>query len=729
MSRGVAQLVGALKRVNATVVPENSVALRTAVLVGVMAAGISVISAGIGGPLLRLAVVAGIPAGFVVSHLTRQRPRYLRKLAVALVATAAFVQFMSSAVGLPANELTRLRVPLAELFLWVQAVHSFDLPARRDLMVTLLSSLALVMVGGALSTSLGFGIYLMVWAVAAVTALVLAHRSRLGEIPALGARPAGGDGAAGTDGTRRRSGAGLRTVVPVLLGVVLVALGAFLVVPATGSGRVIPLPAGDPAAVPNPGGIWNPSLGDRSGSAADGSGLGAAGRTRFGYFGFSTSLDTAARGRPDDTPVMRVRAARPDFWRGQTFDSWDGRRWTISDERPTILTGAGILEVPPGREDRFAQLLGAPLVQTYFVQRPGPNLFFSAYKADQLYLPVESAFALSDGTLRSPVELGKGTVYSVVSRAPKVTPEVLRSSRPVSESRVQLPPNFMERYTQLPDVPARVRELAAGVTAGAPTVYDKVLALEQWMADNTVYSLRVPPLPEGADAVDQYLFVDRRGFCEQIGSSLVVMLRSLGIPARLVVGYLPGERDPFSGLWQVRARDAHSWAEVYFPGVGWQGFDPTASVPLSGEAELPSPATALASFVKARLPSVAFSGPGLVVLAALGLLALANTIARLLPEGNRWRRGIRRRRRAGPPRWVEGYVDRLERAARRRGAPRLPTETVREYVDRLERSCVFPAVPLREIVPVLETEQFSGTTAGDRQRRRAEELLDSALSR
>ena len=79
----------------------------------------------------------------------------------------------------------------------------------------------------------------------------------------------------------------------------------------------------------------------------------------------------------------------------------------------------------------------------------------------------------------------------------------------------------------------------------------------------------------GADAVDQYLFVDHKGFCEQIGTALVVMLRELGVPARLAVGYTPGERNPFTGLYEVKASDAHAWPELYFEGYGWLRFEPT----------------------------------------------------------------------------------------------------------------------------------------------------------
>ena len=108
--------------------------------------------------------------------------------------------------------------------------------------------------------------------------------------------------------------------------------------------------------------------------------------------------------------------------------------------------------------------------------------------------------------------------------------------------------------------------------------------MTNWIATHTQYSLNPPRLGAGEDAVEQFLFEDQRGFCEQIATSLVVMLRSVGIPARLTAGYAAGRRNPFSGLYEVRASDAHAYAEVLFPGVGWQAFDPTADVPLAGES-------------------------------------------------------------------------------------------------------------------------------------------------
>ena len=99
------------------------------------------------------------------------------------------------------------------------------------------------------------------------------------------------------------------------------------------------------------------------------------------------------------------------------------------------------------------------------------------------------------------------------------------------------------------------------------------------MGGHTSYSIDTPPLPAGADAVDTFLFDQQVGFCEQIASALVVMLRTLGVPARLGVGYASGDRNPFTGLYEVKASDAHAWTEVFFPGHGWLTFDPTANVP------------------------------------------------------------------------------------------------------------------------------------------------------
>jgi hypothetical protein len=166
--------------------------------------------------------------------------------------------------------------------------------------------------------------------------------------------------------------------------------------------------------------------------------------------------------------------------------------------------------------------------------------------------------------------------------------------------------------------------------------------------------------------------VDRKGFCEQIGTTLVVMLRELGIPARLAVGYTPGERNPFTGLYEVKASDAHAWADVYFPGIGWQGFDPTAAVPLAGDSQIDAAGTGALSYLSARLdvPGELLAGISI----AAGLIGLGFAL-----------RSVRRRpsRIAVSRSWASQRLARLETLGATRGRPRAPSESTPNYVRAL----------------------------------------------
>ncbi len=687
-----------IRRVNAPPPPEESVALRGAVLAAVLVAAGAVLAEDVGGPILRVAVLVGIPAGFVWSHVAREREGFWLKLGLALGVLVVFGGFLRAVSGAAGGSFAEVQVPLAELFLWVQLLHSLDVPGRRDLLFSLVSSLVLIAVAGVLSISLGFGLYLLAWGIAALSALVLAHRSEVADLPRLGAPPAAGRTTA--------VGPSLRPLFVVVALVAVLGVTAFLVSPAAGGARSLTFPTSLPTLRPtgSAGGIANPSLGAADPAAPEGS---SGAPASFGYFGFSDDLDTSTRGRPDDTLVMRVRASAPDFWRGQSFDRWDGRRWTSSDDDPEPVVGGSPFQLPGARHG------GEEFVQTYYVEKEGPNLVFGAMDPVELHLAESGVFVLSDGTIRTAAQLPGGTVYTVVSRREPATPELLRqaSGPDAPGTRAAL----AERYLQLPAVPDRVRALALEVTADAPTTYDKVRALEAWMGDHTRYTLDIPPLPIGEDAVERFLFVDRQGFCEQIGTALVVMLRSLGVPARLGVGYASGERNPFTGLYEVRASDAHAWAEVWFPGVGWQIFDPTASVPLAGESDLAGAGSGLGSFLSARLPDLPDAVPLLLAVAALAVLGAG--MRSLLT----WRR---RRRAARARSWGETWSAELEAMGAAVGRPRRSSESLREYVNALRP--VLPARGWSQAVAVVEEDAFSGAPAQPDRRATAERVLVEA---
>ena len=158
------------------------------------------------------------------------------------------------------------------------------------------------------------------------------------------------------------------------------------------------------------------------------------------------------------------------------------------------------------------------------------------------------------------------------------------------EAGGEYPDWIKERYLQLPDnFSTRITELAQQVAGNEETNYDKVVAITQYLRRTITYSESIPQPPRGRDPLEWFLFDQRAGFCNYYASAEVVMLRSLGIPARLSAGYAQGTWDPEQNLYEVIGKDSHAWPEVYFSNVGWVAFEPTVSQPMmtfpSGEED------------------------------------------------------------------------------------------------------------------------------------------------
>jgi len=163
-----------------------------------------------------------------------------------------------------------------------------------------------------------------------------------------------------------------------------------------------------------------------------------------------------------------------------------------------------------------------------------------------------------------------GEPYVVTSAISLATPLELRLAGS------QYPAWVLDRYTQLPpNLPQRVRDLAFSVAGGKRAPYDKAKALEDYLKSNFPYELSVKPPPFDADGVDHFLFTLGQGYSEYFASTMAVMLRSAGVPARLAVGYTAGDRIGEEELYAVTDSHSHAWVEVYFPGYGWIPFEPT----------------------------------------------------------------------------------------------------------------------------------------------------------
>lgn len=274
------------------------------------------------------------------------------------------------------------------------------------------------------------------------------------------------------------------------------------------------------------------------------------------------STDELAGLAPGETPADDMR----HYWRALTYDAYDGQGWRnspVQDER----RAAGEPWAEPAWPGR------RPVRQTFVMQRGGDRAFYAAGEPLAINRPYDVLLRADSETPADDLVAltGNGRRYEVLSLAPAAGEEALRAA-----SAEPAPPDIARRYQALPQAPARVGELARQVTAGAATPYDQALALEQFLR-RFPYDLAVSPPPAKRDVVDYFLFDAQRGYCDYYASAMVVMARSLGIPARLAVGYATGDYDPDERAFLVHESNAHSWPELYFAGVGWTPFEPTGS--------------------------------------------------------------------------------------------------------------------------------------------------------
>jgi transglutaminase-like putative cysteine protease len=338
------------------------------------------------------------------------------------------------------------------------------------------------------------------------------------------------------------------------------------------------------------------------------------------------------------------------------------------------------------------------------VEAAAIGVLFGAYQAIYADVPPRWSYSRgADDSLHLDRLLGSGSEYTVASLRPVVTEDALRARDPrAPNARGEA---FMPSDPGKP-ASARTAALARRVTAGSATTFDAIRDLESWLGDHTTYTTDVPKLRPGADTVDQFLFEDRKGSCVQIASSMTVMLRSLGVPARLGVGFTPGDESLFGGKYAVRADDAHAWTEVWFPGVGWQAFDPTADVPLSGEYD-----SSWFARVGRALERLAWVFVGILVVLVLVVI---------------WRivRRVRAYRRLP---WETRTYRRIERAGRARGRPRAPNETPRQYLDALATSVIPHPLELEVVADVITDAAYAPVPPGPDELARAESALTTAL--
>ena len=262
------------------------------------------------------------------------------------------------------------------------------------------------------------------------------------------------------------------------------------------------------------------------------------------------------------SPEVRfsVESDTRSYWRVGSYDRYTGNGW--------IRTGAdrsygGRADPPPGRTRTVRQRVTVEADAGLTVLPAAWKPVRAEADGDLVRLP--------GGGLAPDQRLEPGDTYTVESEV------VVASAGELRAAGTDYPDAIEDRYTQLPETtPDRVEERTARITANADNPYDTARVIERWLENNREYSLQVDR-PRG-NIADAFLFEMDAGYCTYFATTMVAMLRSQDIPARLTVGYTPGQQVD-GDRWVARGLDSHAWVEAYFPETGWVRFDPTPAQP------------------------------------------------------------------------------------------------------------------------------------------------------
>lgn len=429
--------------------------------------------------------------------------------------------------------------------------------------------------------------------------------------------------------------------------------------------------------------------------------------------------------------VFTVRTNVRSYWRLTSLDTFDGTIWSSNDTYRT--TGGGVGTDEPLRPD----LPVTQSTQEFSVRRLASTWAPAAFRPQRVSGLREVSYNRDSASIITPSETTDGLTYTVQSRVPELTPQLLAGSP------AQAPPAIAARYLTLPALSDGIRQEARRIVreAGAGTPYEQARALQDHFHRNFRYDLNAR---QGHDeqALENFLLRSRRGYCEQFAGSYAVLARTLGLPARVAVGFTPGELQS-DGMYHVRDEHAHAWPEVYLHGFGWVAFEPTpgrgapgaepytglpeaqdtAGAPTGATTVAPTPTTVGSEdgpATSAPALDETASGPtegsaeegNLLRLVQLGLvvLGLAALWALVVP-GLHLRRRRRRHRQPGTHAGVlAAWADTAELLAAA-GVARRPAETMSEFSGRAAGTLGLapaPAEALRELGGAAAAAAYAG---------------------
>lgn len=436
--------------------------------------------------------------------------------------------------------------------------------------------------------------------------------------------------------------------------------------------------------------------------------------------------------------VMWVETEGARYWRGAVYDRYDGTGWVSTDTLSAVIPPDR--DLPSDGQYEMRQLIEQTVVPNW----SGLGQVFHVGQATSVNVPVDIRYGFGNGTgddvqdpwsapasvslLKTRIPVNAGRPYRVFSWTSTADAASLR------EAGNAYPDWISGRYVQLPStLPDRVRRLAEEIVASQENSYDKAVAIQDYLRRTIEYREDIEAPPEGRDPIDYLLFDSRQGYCNYYASTMVVMARAAGIPARLAVGYLGGEFEEGTGRYVVREHDTHAWVEVYFPRFGWVEFEPTASeepIPRPGrsdqagpEGERPEGESELERDLE-RLEDVEVIGEGVVVPPAslrssLALYVLIGTVVVLAAVGfTPW---IVRLRRLGGLSAVHKSYRLMCSYARLLGVGGEFYQTPNEYALVLARLIPSGTRQIEHITALYVQERFGPCATGAREEQGAQE--------
>lgn len=405
---------------------------------------------------------------------------------------------------------------------------------------------------------------------------------------------------------------------------------------------------------------------------------------------------------PSQRTAFSVRSDTQRLWRVGVYNNYDGRTWTVVPpfrpvEVPSPENFSGLAPDLPAK--------GKPVRQSYTIQGLTSDAVIAAATPVGLR-GIDGAVRVDAfGCVTGEVPTRPGAAYGVISYVAEPSAQDFR------QASTQYPGPDAELYLRRPQSTYMSERIARQVAGNAPTDFDKVVALQRYLEQNFTYTLNPPPVPRGRDFVTWFLTDSKAGYCEAFASALVVMARSLGIPARLATGFASGEFHPETSTFQVQEKDAHAWAEIYFGrDLGWIAFDPQ---PIKQEMTVPSSLN-LRRLLQVPRQLIVARGPFVVTALVLlcALLLLAGPLAfRVLT----YRLPSPLASRDDRDRICQTYAALCSSFATL-GLARLPSQTASEYLAHLSSRLRFTSLdvltPLRQVTDLFLLACYSTMPVG-----------------